>query len=308
MSSIAMRAVRRIEREVRIIKATACADAFIASYPKAGRTWLRFILAGYLNDVFQLGLEMNFRNLFRIVPNDGWDAERGLRAYAFHDRSDVPLLVASHRPYRRLIFKRKSVIFMARDPRDLMVSAYYHRTRHVRRYEGEIGAFVRDPRQGLADYVRHLNGWAHNLGRHRCLAVGYERLSAHTEEGVGEALRFIGLEPEPSALARAVAGAAFGSMQALEIETGIPAHSYDRSDANSLRVRRGQVGGYVDDLEPADIDFIDRFLDRRLSAAAKALLASAGCWRPDGAAEATGAPLGAFPRLVAGSAAVPTSR
>jgi alcohol sulfotransferase len=301
MSSMVVRVVRRIEREVGVIRATAEADAFIASYPKAGRTWLRFILASYLNEVFRLGLQMDFRNLFRVIPNDGWDAERGLRAYGFGDRPEVPLLVASHSRYRRMVFKRKDVIFVARDPRDLMVSAYYHRTRHVRRFEGDIGSFLRDPRQGLADYVRHANGWARSLGRHRSLVIGYERLSTHTEEAVEEALRFVGLEPDRGALGRAVAASTFGRMQAIEVESGIPAHSYDRSDPNSLRVRRGAVGGFVDDLSPADVAYIERSLEAQLTPSAKALLASAGCWNPE-----AGKPVGACepsgPRLAASAA------
>lgn len=287
MSSLIVRAARRIEREVGVVAGTTGADAFVASYPKAGRTWLRFILASYFNEVFRLGLDLNFRSLFWVIPNDGWDAERGLRAYRFRDRPEVPFLVASHSRYRRLIFKRKSVMFVVRDPRDLMVSAYYHRTRHVHRFSGDIGTFLRDPQQGLADYVRHLNGWARNLDRHRSLLIGYEQLSANAERVVEDALRLIGVAPERAALRHAIEASTFERMQALEVETGIPAHTYDRSDPNSLRVRRGRVGGFIDDLSPADVDYIERTCRAQLTDAAKTLLSEAGCWA--GGAQTTAA-------------------
>ena len=278
MANLIVRAARRLEREIGVVAGTAGADAFIASYPKAGRTWLRFILASYFNDVFRLGLDLDFSSLFQVIPNDGWDAERGLRAYGFHGRPEIPLVVASHSRHRRLIFGRKSVIFVARDPRDLMVSAYYHRTRHVRRFDGEIGAFLRDPKQGLADYVGHLNGWARRLGRHRHLLVGYERLSANPEEVVESAIRFLGVEVDHAALRRAIQASTFDRLQAIEVEKGIPAHSYDRSDRNSLRIRRGRVGGFVDELSPADVAYIERTCQAQLTDSAKALLSAAGCY------------------------------
>ena len=86
-------------------------------------------------------------------------------------------------------------------------------------------------------------------------------------------LTFLGLAVKPDLLAAAVEAARFQNMQKLELSKGLPGHDYDRSDGESLRMRRGQVGGFVDYLSPAQIALIDAACARRLNAEAKALLA-----------------------------------
>ena len=175
---LARRIVRWSRRQCLLVPALAHADAFIASYPKSGRTWLRFILANYLNDRFDLGLRVDLQSMFRVLPNDGLSAERGLPAFTFRDIPGMPLVVVSHARYQRGSFKRKGIIFLLRDPRDLMVSSYFHQTGHKHRFAGGLSEFLRDPELGLADYVGYLNCWARALSEHRHLLIGYEQLSS----------------------------------------------------------------------------------------------------------------------------------
>ena len=57
---------------------------------------------------------------------------------------------------------------------------------------------------------------------------------------------------------------------------GIPAHEYDRTDSESLRMRRGQVGGFADYLNAEQIALIEQTCSRELTPAAKKLLVSTG--------------------------------
>jgi hypothetical protein len=86
------RILRWTKRQWLLMPALARADAFIASYPKSGRTWLRFILADYLSDRFDLGLRVDLQTMFGVLPNDDLSAERGLPAFGFGDRPGMPLV------------------------------------------------------------------------------------------------------------------------------------------------------------------------------------------------------------------------
>lgn len=269
-------AALRAQREFALLRRRNRIDAFLASFPKTGRTWVRYLLANYFNEAFALGQTVDLWSMFAFVPNEGWDEERGLRACRFWHDERVPIVVATHRAYNRLLFRSRPIIYLVRDPRDVMVSAYHHYTRHVRRYSGSMQAFIDAPQIGLAAFARHLNGWAANLPRHPHVCVPYERLSADPAQVAGELLRFLGLQPEPVALTRALAAARFDAMRTLERTAGIPGHSYDRTDRDSSRMRRGRVGGWADELSAEEAALIERGCERLLSAEAKALLGAAG--------------------------------
>ena len=76
-------------------------------------------------------------------------------------------------------------------------------------------------------------------------------MSSNTDADCSVAyLEFLGQPVDEVALAKdAVEQARFSKMQKTEKKTGIPGHDYDRSDEDSLRVRKGKVGGFSDTLK-----------------------------------------------------------
>jgi hypothetical protein len=252
------------------------ADGVIASYPKSGRTWLRFILANYFDLVFELGLAIDLHSMFRVIPNDQLDEVRGRRAFAFERRAGMPFLFASHAAYRRSLFAGKRVLFMLREPKDLMVSAYFHKARHGGGYAGGIKPFLRDPAHGLADYLRYSNRWAERLSAHEHVVTSYERLAADTEGVVTAVLRLFEVQVDPAALTEAIERSRFERMRAIEVAKGLPGQEYDRRQAEGLRVRKGKIGGFREYLDEDDVAFIDQGCRGGLGAAAKQLLAGVG--------------------------------
>lgn len=263
-------------RDALLAAAFTRVDGFIVSYMKSGRTWFRFILANYFNEVFRLGVQVDFHSIFAIIPNYLLNTRQGWGAYRFADRPQVPFLVVSHLPYRRLLFGTRDILFVLRDPRDVMVSAYFHKTRHAGLFNGDMDTFLRDPDHGIANYIRYFNSWAGPLGRHRHLVVAYERLSTDTAAVLEEVLAFLDLEVDRKALAEAMNASSFRAMRSIEVQSGHPVHQYDRTDIESLHVRRGKVGGFRDYLDDAQIAYIDQACASRLDGSAKHLLAGAG--------------------------------
>jgi hypothetical protein len=273
----AKRILRRMTNPLYIVLIAVKSDAFLVSYPKSGRTWFRFILSTYFSYISNLGVEVDLHTMFSVMPNFDMDPVRGFPAFVFgHHRPNLPLVPVSHLGYKRRLFLNRPVIFMVRDPRDLIVSAYFHATRQKHRFHGDIGQFITDRQHGLPSLIRYLNGWAAGLASRKTHILSYENLSANTEHETAKALSFLGCKINLPELKRAVEAGRFTKMQEQEKSMGIPAHEYDRTDSESLRMRRGQVGGFADYLNAEQIALIEQTCSRELTPAAKKLLVSTG--------------------------------
>ena len=114
---------------------------YLCSYPKSGRTWLRFLLANYLNLFYQLGLDIDLHSYFSVLPNEGHDSLRGIDTYRFPADARFPLLVSTHKTYTRQKFseaERAHVIFLLRSTPDVLVSWFFHCSRVLKSYAGTL--------------------------------------------------------------------------------------------------------------------------------------------------------------------------
>lgn len=233
------------------------ADALLISYPKCGRTWLTMLLARVLathkgitevdylaNDL--LGGAVEGIPHVRISHDDNphWKTPRGL--------------ARSKRRYRG-----KKIILLVRDPRDVVVSMYFERTRRERAYTGTLQEFLLETRGSLDTILGYYNVWARERAHPQgfCL-VRYEDLKADTASQVKRILRFIGLEQVTDAhVAEAVQFASFESMRKMETGDVLKSgrlRARDPNDTESFKTRKGKVGGYVDYLGPEEIKWMER--------------------------------------------------
>lgn len=245
---------------------------WLCSFPKCGRTWLRFILSNYLNQVFSLGQPVDLRTMFFIMPNCDLDAERGLRAYRYTTHRRMQLIAVSHLPYQRK-FTGRPVVFLMRSVSDAIVSFYFHNSRQWSHYRGTLSEFLRDAEWGVPRLVSYMNAWAGELRGESTRVVTYERLKQNAEAEVLQVLRFLGLPEDAPALRRAIELAAVDRMRELEIRQPLPGHRYDPSDVDARRVRKARVGAGLEHLTPADTAYITAYCREHFSAAALALYA-----------------------------------
>lgn len=266
---------QRVRDEPQLRDAARRADAFLVSYPKSGRTWLRFLLSCYLAELGKLGFTPDLTTTFRVLPNFDRDPVRGVGAFAAQG-TGMPLIPVSHLPYRPRLFLDRPVVFLVRDPRDVMVSAYFHATRHKQTFSGTIATFLDDHEYGTPALIRFLNGWADGLANGRHLIVSYERMLAESEFVVSAILSFLDVEIRHDILGRAIAAAQFDQMRDLEREQGIPGHAYDRADPQSLRMRSGKSKAFAEWLSDEQArGVLDRCRDE-LTPRAQALLTVTG--------------------------------
>lgn len=277
MQNLSRRLWHRMTRPVYLASMAMKADAFLVSYPKSGRTWFRFLLSSYFARALDLDTQVDLHSMFRILPNFDADPVRGLPAFAFPEmRPELPLIPVSHLQFRKRLFLNRPVIIMMRDPRDVIVSSYFHATRQKHSFQGGLEEFIADPERGLPALVRYLNGWAKGLENRKTHVLSYEKLMADTAAETAKVLSFLGCAVNPLELERAVEAGRFSAMKEQELSIGIPAHEYDRGDDESLRMRRGKVGGFTDYLNVGQIRLIEDACFRGLTPEAKRLLAGTG--------------------------------
>lgn len=262
---------KRTNHDARLQTMLNVVDAYLVSYPKSGRTWLRYLLSLYLARTYDLGFEPDLRSTFKVLPNFDLDMERGLPSTEALATKNLPLIAVSHRDYRADLFAGKKTVMLVRDPRDVLVSSYFHQTKHKHRFEGDIAAFLEDETYGAVAIAEYHNGWAAGLVNREALTTSYEELSEDTHGVVRSILHFLGIAVDEVALDVAVAKAQFDKMRKKEKKTGIPGHEYNREDADASRVRRGKVAGYTDYLGPAEDARVQELFDEYLTPEAKAL-------------------------------------
>jgi len=232
------------------------ADAVLVSFPKCGRTWLRVMVGSVLAELAGVPRE----RAFELGPIEG--------APSF-----VPNIRVTHagnpdwkRPFEVRYpvpwYQGKRVVFLARDPRDVVVSLYFHKTKRQRLYTRSLSQFIREPRGSLQTIIRFYNVWLRNRRNFDdWLLLRYEDLHRDPESQLAELLRFVGLDWTPSDLVRAsVEASRFDRMRSAEA-SGTTANprlkASDGSDPESYKTRKGVVGGYKSYLSDDDVSWID---------------------------------------------------
>lgn len=277
LKGIARAARRRWRDEPRLRAAAMRADAFLVSYPKSGRTWLRYLLSCYFARTAALGFEPDLVSTFRVLPNFDRDPVRGIDTFAGRAAdSELPFILVSHLPYRQRLFLDRPVLFLVRDPRDVIVSAYFHATRHKKSFSGDMARFLDEETYGLPALIRYLNSWSEGLADRRHHVISYEHMLADPMTAVGAILTFLGIELDRDILQSAIAAAQFDRMRDKERVQGIPGHDYDRNDDQSLRMRSGRAQAFGEWLDPSQAAVVLNRCREQLIPRARALIAVTG--------------------------------
>jgi len=267
--------------EVRRLRRRA---TWLCSHPKCGRTWLRFLLGSYMNRALALGVDLNLRNVFRLIPNDAVHIDRfkamgnGRKAHAFAlaDLPGAPVVLGTHSRCKPMLLKRP-VILLTRSIPDTLVSHHIHQREGAVDVPERIADHLRTDPSPIDRLIDFYNGWAEGLdaSAEPSLLVSYERLTMDAARVVTEVAAFVGLPPDAGIAAAAADDASFESMRRLEL-----AHGAEWRDAGPgqvrTRVRRGRVGGSREDLSPDDLAIITDRCRSGLTPGAVRLLARAG--------------------------------
>lgn len=241
-------------------------DAFLISFPKCGRTWLRAMLGWYVNDMAE-GDPMEVMELTK-TRQDFCTLD------ITHD--DFPhLKTADNLVTNKNAYKGKKVIFMIRDPRDVVVSNFFQFTKRGDQsvindnFNGTLSEFIRYDISGLASLVGFYNVWAKNKGVPKSyLQVSYEDMSRSPKEMFIKCIELLEWPDKGETfIDDIIAKGRFDNMHEMErtneLQTVRLSPSGD-GDPEGFKTRKGKVGGYVDYLSEEDLNYISDYLNTHL--------------------------------------------
>lgn len=206
------------------------------SYPKSGRTWIRFAL-------HRLGVESQIS-----FHHDGFE---------FNDPScpehdfDIARRIAIYRD-------AGPIIYLERDPCDVIVSLYHQVTGRFKdffNYSGSISEFIRDKYFGAEVLQRFRSMWKELSALPNVYVVRYEDCHQNLVETIANILAHYGVSASKSEIEAATRESSLDNMRQIEESDSFP-HPWLRKRNGHGKVRSGKIGGYNSALNAADIEYL----------------------------------------------------
>lgn len=177
-------------------------DVFLVSYPKSGRTWVRFLIANYLSNN-----QCDFLNSYLIVPGIDYNPEQCVNV-------SRPRFIQSHWAFTQ---EFRKVIFVVRDGRDVAVSYYFHLIKFkVISKDTSFDDYLKMFNQGSFDqftpWGNYVETWLNNAPE-EFLLIKYEDLQKDVAKELTRMLEFAGLSVNEDAVIEAVKASSFEKMK-----------------------------------------------------------------------------------------------
>ena len=211
-------------------------DVFVASYPRSGSTWLRFLLFETLTRD-----EAGFDNVNRMLP------DVGMQAAATALLANRGRLIKTHESFRP---EYRRAIYVVRDVRDVVLSEYAYQKalgRASDSFDDYLTEFLHGTATGYGSWQEHVRGWIDSplAARGDLLVIRYRDLRKDTQSSLEEILGFLGVGVDRKTILNAIRNNEFQKMRVKEDRNPQLGKSGDES---RRFVRKGAVDGWHDQL------------------------------------------------------------
>jgi hypothetical protein len=237
-------------------------DVFLASYPRSGQHWTRFLLFEILT-----GKSADFDILEDVIPKMG-----------AHGKAPAILpeggrLIQTHQPWR---MEYKRAINLVRDVRDVVLSDYamdesLDLARHfdITDFDSYLMPWLHGKVQTMGSWQDHVNSWLDSpLSRNgNLLVIKYEDMRKDPYDVLIQMVNFIGAPLDKPAIRDAIANNSLERMRAKEDSSKKYApQALGRKSGEEYRfVRKGSVGGWRARMTDAQARLIERYAGNALS-------------------------------------------
>jgi hypothetical protein len=263
---------------------------WLASYPKSGNTWLRAFLHNFLrqpaephdiNDLGDLTAGENGAELYRPYdprPASQYSIEdvQRMRPLVHRDLTQVfpgPVFVKTHNAVLTVRGVKlltpdvtAGAVYILRDPRDVVISY----SRHLGRTIDETIDFMADEEAATggtdmkvyerhSSWSTHVQSWTWNLPP-TLRILRYDDMIDRPAETFAKIVRFLGFDPKPAEIEKAIRFSAFEVLQAQERRHGFT----ERSANTDAFFSTGRSGHWRDILTPAQATRIEHDHGRQM--------------------------------------------
>lgn len=251
----------KISKSIRKFQRESQTECVIISFPKCGRTWLRIMLNKIIIDEYKIKkgdlLEtFTLTKKIKEIPNINFTHDDEPHLKSFEEIST-----------NKSKYANKKIIFLVRDPRDVIVSYYFQYTKRNDRkqandnFDGTISEFLHHTTGRIDNILHFYNIWAKNrVIPKKFLIIRYEDLMSDSVYHMQRVLDFLTIPAKLKTIQNAVDFCNFDNMKKMEKSKkfGGRLSPKDENDNVSYKVRKGKIGGYTDYLTDEDIEFINK--------------------------------------------------
>lgn len=234
---------------------------YLISYPKSGRTWLRFILG----KIWQLHYNINCN--LDDIPRVTQRKKSPKKIKYTHDKgSNFAQWVGYPRDIQtsKNHYRNHNVIILSRDPRDVVVSSYYHKIyrEDCKNFKGSLSEYIRHKKGSLSCIIRFLNIWAQQRKiPKKFMLVRYEDLHNNIFNEINRIINFVQLQNiKDDNIEKAIEFASFKNMQTMEKNNSLKSsilRTRNPDNINYYKVRVGNVGGFKTALSDNDVKYVN---------------------------------------------------
>lgn len=217
-------------------------DVFIVSYPKSGNTWVRFLVANVIHQTEPV----TFADIEQKVPDIYRNNDRHLL------RIPRPRILKSHELFDP---RYKKVIYIVRDPRDVIIS-YYHYHIKVRFIEDGypmnryLLRFISGELSSFGSWGENVGGWmGARQNTNGFLLIRYEDLIAQPIYELRKITSFLGINANDGKLGLAIKLSSAENMRKLEKKQAALWKTTKNSRKDKYFVRSARVGGWQTELQ-----------------------------------------------------------
>ncbi|XP_069830982.1 amine sulfotransferase-like [Dendropsophus ebraccatus] len=240
-------------------------DVFLVTYPKSGTIWTQQILSLIFNEGHRNGTEQ-IENINRVP----W-IEYNINNINFKSRPS-PRLFTTHLPYylmpRDLRFRTGKIIYVCRNPKDVMVSFYHFyllkpNIKCTIHWETFIDVYISGKVES-SSWFDHVRGWYTHKEDFNILFVTYEEMIKDLRSAVKKICKFVGINLDEKAIDTVVEKATFTNMKHDPVANYkfIPSDLLDHSKGDFLR--KGTVGDWKNHMTVAQNEMFDKVYKEKM--------------------------------------------
>ena len=238
----------------------------IVSYPKSGRTWLQKMIIEAIclergikekiNDITKLSEMADLPLILSTHAGSSWEE---------HIQDENTVSVDDWSKY-----SHAKVVFLYRDPRDILVSQYHHivnRTGYMTFHKDYV---IDNKNVGLLKIINFMNKWLKNSDAHsdKIMSLSYETMRQDTETDLARLFEFWDIPVSPENIKQAIENCTLDKMRQKEKENADSPWMVTKKGAgsNAFHSRKGMIGEYLEFFSEDQVDQINDKINGKLDA------------------------------------------
>ncbi|XP_052569189.1 sulfotransferase 2A1-like isoform X1 [Peromyscus californicus insignis] len=240
-------------------------DTVIVSYPKSGTNWL-------IETVCLIQTKGNPKWI-QSVPT--WERSPWIEIQKGHltlINKEGPRLMTSHLPFHlfpKSFFRSKAkVIYVIRNPRDVLVSGYFFQyNKNLIDNPESLGTYIEWFLKGNVPYgswFEHTRDWLSMRGNDKFLLLSYEDMKKNTRGTIEKICDFLGKKLEPDELDLVLEYSSFQAMK--ENKMSNSSHILNGVIINGLvLMRKGVAGDWKNHFTVAQAETFDKVFQEKMA-------------------------------------------